>query len=46
MFTARAVTSTRVADERIDPAAMSPFAGLVSGITSVGLNAMAFVSAV
>jgi hypothetical protein len=44
MFTARAATSRTVIAESVDSAAINAFAGRVSGIASVGLNAVAFVS--
>ena len=44
MFTARAVTSSTVSAESVDSAAISSLAGRVSGIASVGLNAVALVS--
>ena len=44
MFTARAATSRTVIAESIDSAAISALAGRVSGIVSVGLNAIEFVS--
>jgi hypothetical protein len=44
MFTARAATRRTVTAESIDSAAINALAGRVSGITSVGLNAVAFVS--
>jgi len=45
IFTARAATSRTVSAESVDSAAISALAGRVSGIASVGLNAVAFVSA-
>jgi hypothetical protein len=44
MFTARAATSRIVTAERIDSAVMSRFAACVSGIASVALKAIEFVS--
>ena len=44
MFTARAATRRTVTAESIDSAAINALAGRVSGITSVGPNAVAFVS--
>src|SRR5579864_764496 len=44
MFTARAATSRTVIAESVDSAAINALAGRVSGIASVGLNAVAFVS--
>lgn len=44
MFTARAVTSSTVRDEADDSASMSSFARRLSGIASVGLNAIEFVN--
>jgi hypothetical protein len=43
MFTARAATRSTVTAERVDSAAINALAGRVSGIASVGLNAVAFV---
>ena len=45
MFTARAATSSTATTEIADSAAMSAFDQRVSGIVSVGLKAIAFVSA-
>jgi hypothetical protein len=45
MFTARAATSRIVTAEAADSASISAFARWVSGIASVGLNAIAFVNA-
>ena len=44
MFTARAATRRTVIAESVDSAAINALAGRVSGIVSVGLNAVAFVS--
>ena len=44
MFTARAATSSTVIDDAADSISISNFAGRVSGIASVGLNAIAFVN--
>jgi hypothetical protein len=44
MFTARATTRPTVTSATSDWAPMSHFADGVSGIVSVGLNAVAFVS--
>jgi hypothetical protein len=44
MFTARAATRRTVIAESVDSAAINALAGRVSGIASVGLNAVAFVS--
>ena len=44
MFTARAATRRMVTAESVDSAAINVLAGRVSGIASVGLNAIAFVS--
>jgi hypothetical protein len=44
MFTARAATRSTVAAERVDSAAIKALAWRVSGMASVGLNAVAFVS--
>ena len=43
-LTARAVTSTTITSETVDLSPMSSFAFSVSGIVSVGLNALALVS--
>jgi len=45
MFTARAAIKRTVTAESVDSAAISALAGRVSGIASVGLNAIPFVSA-
>ncbi len=45
MFTARAATRRTVIADRVDCAAISALAERVSGIASVGLNAIPFVSA-
>jgi hypothetical protein len=44
MFTARAATSSTVVAEIADSASISIFARRVSGIASVGLNAIALVN--
>ena len=44
MFTARAATRRIVTADRVDSAAISRLAGRVSGIASVGLNAIELVS--
>jgi hypothetical protein len=44
MFTARAATRRTVSADSVDSAAISRLAGRVSGIASVGLNAIEFVS--
>ena len=44
MLIARAPTTSTVANESTDSVAISAFAGLVNGSTSVGLNATEFVS--
>ena len=44
MFTARAAIRSTVIAESVDSAAINAFAGRVSGIASVGLNAIEFVS--
>ena len=44
MFTARAATSRTVIAESVASAALNVLAGRVSGIASVGLNTVAFVS--
>ena len=44
MLTARAATSSNVRIERPDCTSISSFAQRVSGIVSVGLNALAFVN--
>ena len=44
MFTARAATSSTVTAETADSASISAFARCVSGIESVGLNAIEFVN--
>ena len=44
MLIARAPTTRTVTNESSDSIAMSALAGLVSGSTSVGLNATEFVS--
>jgi hypothetical protein len=44
MLTARAATRSTVTTESMDSAAIKAFAILVSGIESVGLNAVALVS--
>jgi hypothetical protein len=44
MFTARAATRRTVSDETADSESMSIFARRVSGIASVGLNAIEFVN--
>ena len=44
MFTARAATRSTVTRESMDSAAINAFAVRVSGMASVGLNAVAFVS--
>ena len=44
MFTARAATNSTVIAEIADSASIIILTRLVSGITSVGLNAMAFVN--
>ena len=44
MFTARAATRRTVIAESVASAAINALAGRVSGIASVGLNAVAFVS--
>ena len=44
MFTARAATRSSVIAASVDSAAINALAGRVSGIASVGLNAVAFVS--
>ena len=43
MLTARAATSRTVIDERADSISMRSFARRLSGIASVGLNAIEFV---
>jgi hypothetical protein len=43
MFTARATTSRTVTDETVASVSIKPFAACVSGIVSVGLNAIEFV---
>jgi hypothetical protein len=45
MFTARAATSRIVTAEIVDSASISSLARRLSGIASVGLNAIAFVNA-
>ena len=45
MFTARAATSRIVSAESADSKSIKSFASRVSGSTSVGLNAIAFVNA-
>ena len=44
MFTARAATRRTVTAESVDRLAINAFARRVSGIASVGLNAVEFVS--
>ena len=44
MFTARAITSTPTASDTADWTSMVSLAHLASGITSVGLNAVALVN--
>ena len=44
MLTARAATSSSVTSETVDWISISCFAVRVSGIVSVGLNALAFVN--
>ena len=44
MFTARAATSSTVTAESADSESISIFARRVSGIASVGLNAIEFVN--
>ena len=44
MFTARAATRRIVTADRVDSAAISRLAGRVSGIASVGLNAIELVN--
>ena len=44
MLTARAATRRIVIAESVDPAAINALAGRVSGIASVGLNAIELVS--
>jgi hypothetical protein len=44
MFTAREMTTATVTDEARDWSIMSSFAHAVSGIVSVGLNAVALVN--
>jgi hypothetical protein len=44
MFTARAATRSTVTTESVESAAISALAVRVSGIASVGLKAVAFVS--
>ena len=44
MFTARAITSATVTSEMADWPSMVSFAHAVSGITSVGLKAVALVN--
>jgi hypothetical protein len=43
VFTARAITKPRMASEALDSSAIVSFAQWASGITSVGLKAMALV---
>jgi hypothetical protein len=43
MLTARATTSSTVTDEMLASASIKPFAECVSGIVSVGLNAIELV---
>jgi len=44
MLTARAITSAPTASDTADWTSMVSFAHLASGMTSVGLNAVAFVN--
>jgi hypothetical protein len=44
MFTARAATRRTATAESVDSAAIKALAGRVSGIASVGLNAIEFMS--